>query len=64
MDEAEGLQEIVIAEEMLLQGDAQSLSIVEALARGVQTGGGEVDTSLLRTPQTSRRVLRTEFRSR
>ena len=35
MDEAEGLQEIVIAEEVLLRGDAESLSVVEALARGV-----------------------------
>ena len=64
MDDGEALQEIVIAEEMLLRGDAQSLSIVEALARGVQTGAGEVDTNVHRTPQTSRRVLRTEFRSR
>ncbi len=41
MDEAEGLQEIVIAEEVLLRGDADSMSVVEALARGVQAGASE-----------------------
>ena len=66
MDEAEGLQEIVIAEEVLLRGDPDSMSVVEALARGVQTGASDVEMAH-RPTQTSRRQLRTpaaEFRSR
>ena len=66
MDEAEGLQEIVIAEEVLLRGDPDSMSVVEALARGVQAGASEFEM-VHRPTQTSRRQLRApaaEFRSR